>query len=190
MQRLLEKQFEISLKIKKRFLFVPYTRTILLKFKEARFIETIEFIEIVKWNWTNIVKRIIKFIKEHTNSKLKKSDIQYIMMYADKIIPTLKETFLEWCFSDNSWDWEWEETPMSSYIAVLSEKLNIDPLRLINEYTVKQLEMMTEGIVWNANCWSKDWQKKNRLFITKQRAKNRPVEEETKIKEILLDLQK
>lgn len=187
MHRLLEKKYEISLVINKRFLFIPYTKKILLKFWEAKFIDTVEFMETIKGEWTNIIKWLIKFIKEHTNKNINKSDINYIMMYADKIIPKIKETFFNWCFW---WEWWWEESPMSSYITILSEKLNIHPLELINKYTIKQLEYLTEWLVWNANCQTKEWEKKNRLWLVKQKATTRPKEEEDKIKDILLSLTK
>jgi len=37
----------------------------------------------------------LKFIKEHTEKKLTKQDTNWIMMYADKVIPKIKETFFE-----------------------------------------------------------------------------------------------
>ena len=187
MQRLLEKTYEISLVINKRFLFIPYTRKILLKFWEAKFIDVIEFLEKIKWDWTNIIIRLLKFIKEHTEKKLTKQDINWIMMYADKVIPKIKETFFEWCFWWEKW---WEESPMSSYIAILSEKLNIHPLELMNKYTMRQLEFLTEWLVWNVNCQTKDWERKNRLWLTKQKVKTRPKEEDEKIKNILEWLKK
>lgn len=187
MQRLLSKSYEINLLIQKRFLFIPYTKKILLKFWEARFIETIEFIETIKWDWTNIVVWLLRFVNNHSIKKPTKKDKQYIMMYADKILPKIKDTFFEWCFS---WKESKEESPMSSYITILSEKLNIDPLELMNKYTMRQIEFLTEWLVWNANAWSKEWERKNRLRLVQQKAKNRPQEEDVKIKMILDSLKK
>lgn len=187
MQRLLEKSYEANLVINKRFLFIPYKKKLLLKFWEAKFIETIEFLESIKWDWTNIVVWLLRFIENHTIKKLTKNDRQYIMMYADKILPQIKETFFEWCFS---WKENKEESPMSSYITILSEKLNIHPLELMNKYTMRQLEFLTEWLVWNANAWSKEWERKNRLRLVQQKTKNRPIQEDVKIKMILDSLKK
>jgi hypothetical protein len=105
------------------------------------------------------------------------------MTYADNIIPQVKDTFFEWCFSWKK-DW-WEWSPFSSYITLLSEKLHTPPMELLNNYTTSQLERLTEWIIRNANETTKDWQRKNRLESMKQKALTRTPEEQAKIDNIL-----
>ena len=183
MKRILVKEYELSLKIRRKFLYIPYTKTILLKFEQAKLIDTIEFMESIKWNRVNIVIWLLNFIKKHSKTKISEKDKDYIMMYADEIITQIKQTFFEWCFwwKDNNQ----ENSPFSSYITLLSEKLNTSPIELITNYTPNQLERLTEWIVWNANEWTKEWQRKNRLWNIQQRAKNRTDEDKEKIDNIL-----
>jgi primosomal protein N' len=95
MKKILVKEYELSLKIRKKFLFIPYTKIILLKFEQAKVIDTIEFMESIKGNWTNIVIRLLRFIEKSSVKKLTKKDKDYIMTYADNIIPQVKDTFFE-----------------------------------------------------------------------------------------------
>lgn len=188
MERLLVKKYELNLNIERRFLFIRYNKVLKLKFEQAKLIDTIEFINITSQSEFGIIMWLLNFIEEKSWIKLNMKIRQYIMLNRDSILKTIKETFFEWCFTKE--EVKWDYSPFSSYITILSEKLNIDPVRLAKEYTPQQLEFLTEWLVWNANEASKDWQKKNKLRRISQKNKNRSEEEQLKIKTILDSMKK
>lgn len=182
MQRIIRKSIEISLIIEKRLLFWKYNKVIKLKFKQATVMEAIDFGETIKGNMFNIVIWLLDFITKHSDKKITKKDKQYIMVKWGDILDLIKKYYL---WFDKKNETKGENPPFSSYITILSEKTWLHPLALMENYTFEQLEWITEWLVWNANETSKEWQRKNKLFLVKQRAENRSEEENQKIKQIL-----
>ena len=127
---------------------------------------------------------MIDFIRTYSKKKITKRTRNYIYKNWEKIYDTIKDSFFEWCFSKVE-DKKEDSSPFSGYIAVLSEKLQIDPITLIKTYTPKQLEYLTEWLVWNAQEATDEWKKKNQLRLISKKAEWRSEEENKKINDIL-----
>ena len=181
MDKLLIKSYELILEIPVRFFFIKFHKKLTLKFEQAKLIDTMEFFKITEEGGIGIIKRLLKFVEEKW--KMDNHIKRYVYWNREKLFEKIKQTFFEWCFAE--WKSSWDNAPFSSYLAILSEKLNIDPLTMIKTYTPKQLEYITEGLVWNANETTKEWQKKNKLRLVQQKAVNRTAEQEEKIKNLL-----
>ncbi len=168
-------------------MFIKYEKKVILHFEQAKFIELIEFSEVIQWHWVNIIIWLLKFIRDHSSHKLTKHEEEYVMGEYEVLIEKIKNTFFEWCFEQKKDNWDNSEVlnPLSSYITVLSEKLQQDPLYILNNYTIPQLDFLTEWLVWNSNEMTDEWKKKNKLSIIAKKAQSRTVEEEEKIREIL-----
>lgn len=53
------------------------------------------------------------------------------------------------------------DVPPSSFIVFVAEKLNIDPLSMIEKYTPEAINFLAEGIEWNINAQTKEGQMRN-----------------------------
>jgi hypothetical protein len=109
------------------------------------------------------------------NSNANKKDLWEILINFDKIWEYLNNTFLKWLnkveennikVSDLK-EW-WVNWWFNSYIILLSEKLNLDPIKILNNYTLNQLNYFTEWIIYNINEQSEKWKQKNRMNNTKK----------------------
>lgn len=189
MENLIPKKYKISLIIDKKILFYRYERKIELRFEEAKMRDVFDYMESIEWDRENVIIWLLDFVEKYSVTKLKKSDREYIMQYPDRILPTIRETYFEWCFSERKeWSWDTIQAPYTSYLMALSEKIWLDPITILKSYTSKQLSSITDWAVWNANEATKEWQQKNKLQSIKRKAEQRTPEEWEKIKETIASL--
>lgn len=170
----LQQKYELKINIKRKVLFFTKTKTILLKYKEANILEVIEFIQ--------SDKKIIEYFSEFilNNSNATKKDLWQILLSFEKIWEHLNNTFLIWINNNNNTnnsvilnnEEKWSNWWFNSYITLLSEKLNIDPIYILNKYTLRQLNYLTEWIIYNINEQTEKWKKENRMNSTKKQREN------------------
>jgi len=189
MNRLLIRKYELNLKIEKKFLFIKYSKNITLKFEQAKIIDIIEFLKINnEWKlW--IISWLLWFIKDKSDKNLNSKDRIAIIKDWEKVYNKIKETFFEWYFKDIESNIK-DESPFSSSIMIICEKLWVEPLFVVNNYTQWHVEFIAEWLLWNTNWQTKEWQKKNKLRLRQQKALNRTDEENEKIKKILSTFKK
>jgi len=179
-----QKEFELKINIKKKILFFNKTKIILLKYKEASVLEVIEFLQLEK----QIIEYFSDFILKNSNAT--KKDLWKIILNFDKIWEKINNTFLKFenkntikktNNSKNSETISW----FNSYLVILSEKLNIDPLELLKKYTLRQFNYLTEWIIYNANDKTKEWKQKNRMDDIQKQRENLNNEDAKKIKDFI-----
>lgn len=168
----LQQKYELKINIKRKVLFFTKIKTILLKYQEANVLQVIEFIQ--------SDKKIIEYFSEFilNNSNATKKDLSQILLSFEKIWEHLNNTFLNWfnnnidnsnILDNNKW---WSNWWFNAYITLLSEKFNIDPIYILNNYTLKQLKYLTEWIIYNINEQTDKWKKENRMNSTKKQREN------------------
>jgi len=109
-----------------------------------------------------IIDWVIKFVKE--NSDYRKRDYRYIIWNFDNIFDTIIKTYHKWVFDkkeEKKPSGKWRKSIFSANLVYLSEKLNIHPKQLLQEYTIEQMNYMSEWLIFNANEGSKEGQKEN-----------------------------
>lgn len=125
---------------------------------------------------------IYNFLKNKI--KIKKQDLLKIDL--NKFMDVLFDTAFKDFFSKKKGNWE--SIPYEAYIMFLSEKFSIDPDTLIKRYTPEQINYYTEGIIYNLNEQTKEWQKKNK--IRREMKEYKSTIDEDKEKQELRDLVK
>ena len=73
-----------------------------------------------------------------------------------------------------------EFSPYASYLVFLVQELRIEPRKLM-EYTLQEIEYLSEGILWNLNAKSEEGQKQNRLRGQQLQAGEKLEKEKSKI---------
>ena len=184
----LQQKYELKINIKKRVLFFNKSKTILIMYKEATVLEVIEFLQ----SKGKIVEYFSEFILKNSNAN--KEDLWEILLSFDKISTHLNNTYLKWLWDtkkdkpietteeDNKTSENWW---FSSYIAILTEKLSIDPLNLLWNYTLAQFNYLTEWITYNSNESTKKWQQENRMNNIKKKRENLNDKDAQKIKDFI-----
>lgn len=137
----LKEEFELKIKIKKKFLFFKWNKNLIIKYKQASVLECIEFLKYSD----RIQDYYLWFIETHSN--IKKSEIVYILYNFKDIWQKLQNTFFKWYFKKMEW-WTEEVMPFNAYITLICEKLSIEPLKLL-DYTIEQLQWITKWIIYN-----------------------------------------
>ena len=187
----LRKNYILQIKIKKKVLFISMNKTILLKFQEANIKEIIEFLQSDK----NIINYFSDFILSNSNAT--KKDLQQILLNFDIIWEQLNNTYFRWLNqkwnvlnikqennneneNENKNNW-W----FSSYVALISEKMNIDPISLLEKYTLNQLNYLTEWIIYNANEQTDKWKEQNRMNVIRKQRDNLSDTDAQKIKDFI-----
>lgn len=95
-------------------------------------------------------------------------DPEAMRVLLPEIHETLMNTLFKWCFSGDKKD-EKPKTIFSAILVYLAEKCSIPPHTLVKKYTYRQFSYLLEGIIWNANEQTKDWQFKNKKKLWEMR---------------------
>ena len=155
----IRQSYELKINIKRKILFFNKRKIIILKYREASVMEIIDFLQSEK----KTIEFFSDFILKNSNST--EADLWYIILNFDIIWEQLNNTFLKWLNSKennnkdslNIEDVKEKNWTFNAYLALLSEKLNIDPINLLNKYTLNQLTYITEWIIYNINEQTEKW---------------------------------
>ncbi len=126
------------------------------KYEQLKLYECIEFSYKLNTKDFKLEDWLYNFLKDKID--LKKQDLLKIDL--DKMMDVLFDTAFKWFFSKKKWG---KSTSYESYIMFLSEKLSIDPNKLVKEYTPEQLNFYTDWVIYNLNEQTKEWQKRNKF---------------------------
>jgi hypothetical protein len=156
--------FIVSIKLNRRYF--RQKKKITMRYEQATAEDTIQFMNRDR-EW-KVIDWMISFLKKHSNYS--KSDYNTIVWNFDNILDLILRTYHKWVFNKeekvktNSNTWIWKKPRPSTFwanITYLSEKLNIHPKQLLQEYTMEQMNWLSEWLIFNSNEASKDGQKIN-----------------------------
>ena len=145
MQELLRKDFELDV-LWKTF-----------KYKQLTFQECLDFdfemrkkdFDVSKWAY-NLLK--------HTISKK-----EFYTINLQKFLDVYLDTAMRGFYSKKTSKW-WKEAPTSSFIVWVCKYLKITPKEYL-EYTPEAINYLVEGMIWNLNEQTKEWQRKNKISL-------------------------
>jgi len=180
----IRKKYELKINIKRKILFFNKSKVILLKYKEASIIEIIDFLKSEK----QIIEYFSDFILSNSNATEK--DLWEILKNFDIIWKQLNNTFLKWLDNTKKEKIWWTSIKQdnwwfNAYIVLLSEKLNIDPMKILTKYTLNQLNYFTEWIIYNINEQTEQWKAKNRMNNIKKQREDLNDKDAQKIKDFI-----
>jgi len=168
----LAENFELTITIKKKF----WKKNIIVKYKQASLLDCIKFI---KYS-TRIQEYYLDFLQTHSN--IKKSELVYALYNFQAIWDKIQATYFRWYFN-NKQDKQEEWMPFNAYITLISERIHIEPIKLL-WYTLEQLKWMTEWIIYNSQS-QEDRIKNSRKTDRENKMQKLTNEEQNKIKEFL-----
>lgn len=95
MERLLVKRYELDINMERSFLFIKYKKILKIKFEQAKMIDTIEFMKMLKDGDYSLINWIIRFIETNSGKKLDNEMRIYVMKNWQSIYNQIKNTFFE-----------------------------------------------------------------------------------------------
>lgn len=144
----------------------------ILRFKQATAYETLKFLEQVKDDDFNAVLWCFDFLNNECIAQNKfpfvknvsKREFMKYLPEFEKIFSIILDKRFKWSFeSEQKQDEEQEdEMPFNAYLVLLSEKLNVDPLTLLKNYTFEQIGELSKGMVYVLNMQTEEWRAKNK----------------------------
>lgn len=178
MFEILRKNYEIPIRDKNDKLWG------VVKYKQATLLECLEYSFEAKQDWFELIIWLVSFIKDNSEIKndntianiLKHIDINTLL---DKIFNSRFKGYL----SSKKWKVSKQEIPFSSYIMSLSKYFSIDPNTVVERYTPEQIAFYIEGVIYNINEETKEWQKRNMINQTKKEIQKETTPEDA-LKEI------
>jgi hypothetical protein len=183
MNKLLRKDYELEISI--------WNKKKVFMYQQATAYETLEFIELASKENFNVLEWVYDFLNNvckvkkipFTNNISRKEYMKYVKNF-DKIFRVIKDTYFKWAFGKEETE---QETLFESYIAFMSKELNIDPLRLLKEYTFEQLTTISDGVIYNINMQTEEGQKANKKIMNKRKIEKQDPEELKKAFDKLLN---
>jgi len=151
---------EIDFTIYYRFFGFKKKLKINMKFQEASVYEHIKLWSLYK-NKIEFVEYFVKKYGRVKGKKIKDKYMVYIVYQWEKIWEAINELYFQWLYKETKETQK--EGYFASYITFLSKEMWIDPLYLMKNYTFKQLEYFSGGVIRNLNEATKEGKKKNRL---------------------------
>lgn len=154
---MLRKQWKIRLVIEKKMLWWKRKKEVLITYGGATLYQQMELTK-AKTDEEKVAF-FMGWIKKNTEKKLSPTDELAILPNLERIA----EQIIATAFSTKSrGEKNSEFSPYSSYVVFLVQELRIEP-RVLMDYTLQEIEYLSEGILWNINAKSEEGQKQNRL---------------------------
>ena len=148
-----------------------WKKTRVFSYMQATAYETLCFMEQLKEDDFNLIVWIFEFLNNTCATKrefLRKNNIstKEFSKYAvdfQKIFETIQKTRFYGAFVPPTIESEEEDEsmPFDAYLTLLSEKLQIDPLAILEKYTFEQINELWKGIIYVINMQTEEWRKKN-----------------------------
>ena len=120
----------------------------------------------------------LEWRKNNASKKLSGEDEKAVIANLDKIWGQIIETAFHTERKNSGGSSEF--SPYASYLVFLVQELRIEPRKLM-EYTLQEIEYLSEGILWNLNAKSEEGQKQNRLRGQQLQAGEKLEKEKSKI---------
>lgn len=154
---MLRKQWKIRLVIEKKFFFWKRKKEVLITYGGATLYQQMELTK-AKTDEEKVAF-FMGWIKKNTEKKLSPTDELAILPNLERIA----EQIIATAFSTKSrGEKNSEFSPYSSYLVFLTQELWIEPRVLMN-YTLQEIEYLSEGLIRNLNAKTEEGQKQNRL---------------------------
>lgn len=154
---MLRKQRRIRLVIEKKMLWWKRGKEVLITYGGATLYQQMELAN-AKTDEEKVAF-FMDWIKKNTETKLSPSDELAILPNLERIA----EQIIATAFSTKSrGEKNSEFSPYSSYLIFLVQELGIEPRVLMN-YTLQEIEYLSEGLIRNLNAKTEEGQKQNRL---------------------------
>lgn len=172
---MLRNTYTIKIKLKGYNIF-NRDKSITVNFKEATIEETIDFLEKMEKGDFQIIELIYKIFSEGSKGKINKEIFRkYITNNISMILDILKKTYIKGVFNEESTekDQKTDEKPkkmdieefykdFGRLLAFLTNKMSIDPSRLIKTYTWSQLSFWTKHYLYNERNKTEEGRKENK----------------------------
>lgn len=180
--------------------------SVVIRYKQANLYETEEHFEKVWWDIEKLYEWTKFFVKEHTiewwmSDNMLKTALPYIW-------EELKNTYLIGCYitkeeydkqerilnviktnSSRKYEQYKNNAILEAANAVaLSKTLMLDPISIMERYTIEQIAYIANGSTFISNSWNKDWETKNISWLNKREHENRSEEQKAKDDEALRKL--
>lgn len=158
-------------------------KDIIVKYRQASILTTLEFAEDVQNENFDLVKYIIDFIEKNGNIELSDEQKKDILPKTVEIFENLKKTLFKSFFLDKKGS-SGSNAPFSSFLMLICDKFSCDPNHLLKNYTWEQISSedgYTDWIIWNSNEQTKEGQEKNRRKAKFKNTFTNSVEEDLKI---------
>nr|DAK26176.1 MAG TPA: hypothetical protein [Caudoviricetes sp.] len=154
---MLRKQWKIRLVIEKKTLWWKRKKEVLITYSGATLYQQMELAN-AKTDEEKVAF-FLDFIRKNTEIKLSSSDELAILPNLERIA----EQIIATAFSTKSRGEKNNEfSPYSSYLVFLVQELRIEP-RVLMDYTLQEIEYLSEGLIRNLNAKTEEGQKQNRL---------------------------
>lgn len=154
---MLRKQRKIRLVIEKKTLWWKRKKEVLITYGGATLYQQMELTN-AKTDEEKVAF-FLDWIKKHTETKLSPSDELAILPNLERIVEQIVAT----AFSTKARGEKSNEfSPYSSYVVFLVQELWIEP-RVLMDYTLQEIEYLSEGLIRNLNAKTEEGQKQNRL---------------------------
>ena len=154
---MLRKQWKIRLVIEKKMLWWKRKKEVLINYGGATLYQQMELTN-AKTDEEKVAF-FMDWIKKNTGKKLSPTDELAILPNLERIA----EQIIATAFSTKSrWEQNSEFSPYSSYLVFLVQELRIEP-RVLMDYTLQEIEYLSEGLIRNLNAKTEEGQKQNRL---------------------------
>lgn len=141
--------FEI---LRKTFIIEAFGKKI--EYKQFTLFECLEFSYNLQNKAFTLEDFCAQFIADH--SELNTKEIQGIDI--NVFLGVLKDTAFRGYFAKSVGG---HSMPFEAYLVSLSDKLKLDPNKILMEYTPEQISFYTDGIVYNLNEQSKEGRRRN-----------------------------
>ena len=141
----LSQEYNLPIIIQKKFLFIKWNKTINITYKQATVLEYLQFLDETE---KDPIHYILAFLKRH--KKFNKNDFVKLTWSIDDIWKKLQKSYLKWYFDKKSKKSnkkvKKKDANFNSTLVILSRELKSDPLYLLENYTIEQINYLSEGI--------------------------------------------
>lgn len=137
-----------------------------IEYQQATIRETIEEMKDIEKKW--ITEFIMEFLKR---CEFNENELMILSMKPD-VIENIMQTFLltryRWVFDEESlkhpkqWLKDTSWVPYAAILAMVAEKLHVDPITFQENYTMEQMAYLMGWIEYRINAQSEEWQQRNK----------------------------
>lgn len=149
-----------------------------IKYSQLSYYDCLEFYKKI----TDKDFNIVEWFQEITKSDFSKKELFKIDF--EKFLKLYFDTACKWFFK--KWNIAGKDSISSfeSYLSFLSEKIHLDPLSILKNYTPEQLEIITEWVIFNLNEQTKEWRSINRRKAIQKQNRANPEQNKKDLEEI------
>lgn len=148
--------FPIKKKFKKEIIDEKWNKLAEVNYWQASIYEWYEFVQSPNQNIIimKLIEQNIKFFCKDRH----KDDVRASLIsdgFLSELIDTRFKTY------KSIYKGKWRPAIDQANIVFVAKELNIEPQKLLHNYTMEEFGRLLDGLVWNANEWSKEWKLKN-----------------------------